>query len=559
MSDIILCISAGRSDLQVLVNTDKDGNPGRYRAEVSGREKRSTRYFHEWLLQNLEQIYVSKEDSQDEGKRGKDIVCDADGHIKDSDCLLLTEDGKVQLEPAKIRPLVKSLQEESEVTVKGVIVLNTHRDSESQWAENEPIAVGPILAKWLAEVFELEYGDKANQTGIGISGWLNILDSDMEESGAPGTPDYPLNREIVRRVDKHLQAIHAEWKNTSPLEAYLAIGGGLPSAKSLLKSVASFHFGRRYVKELHVPKGREKGLLWLPVAVTAEDSFLAREHAVSLIRQGDFAGAYGAVKHLKDVSYEKNWVKKVADVSAYFGGQLKYREDLPDYLKDFAKPESPRCLLVAMRTEAALLSNRIADAISLTCTFWDSAILDAIKQNLPVEEIYEVENRMVFSPDYQLNSRLTQGHKPCMDASKFPKVGHYRYNLMGYRSKIWFNIMGKNVKHLEKYRSALDTEIPIDIDGAKKQIPRRNWRNVNTHSLLKLEQLEIAKKVFVKAGFWATDAEQPIAGSCFLAQPLVDNVLKELGETDVSKRYTQLIEGVCGELVRHWDDELNGV
>ena len=554
MSNIILCISAGRSDLQVLVNdVDRDDNPGRYRAEISGRGK-STRHFHKWLLQNLDQIYVSKDDSQDDGKRGQYIVCDAEGQIKDLEGLLRTEDGKIQLEPAKIRPLVKSLQENSAVTVKAVIVLNTHRNPESHWAENEPIAVGPILAKWLAQVFELKYADEANQTGIGISGWVNILDGNMEESGVPGTSDYPLNREIVRRIDEHLRAIHAEWNNITTLEAYLAVGGGLPSAKSLLKSVASFHFGRRYVKELHVPKGREKGLAWLPVPITAEDSFLAREHAVALIRQGDFAGAYGAVKHLKDDEYEKDWVTKVEVISQYFGGQLpvedqKELDALPEYLRDFADPEAPRCLLVAMRTEAALLSSRFADAISLTCTFWDAAILDAIKQNLPVEAICEVENRMVFHPDYQLKSKLTQGDRPCMNTSKFPEPGHYHYSVMGPCYSPWFEAMDGNVKDLKKYRSTLDQEILVN--GFKKTIPRRNWRNVNTHSLLKSEQLEIAKDIFVKAKLWAESSvfdDKPKAGSCFLAQDLVNNLLQELGQDNVSGRYVQLIEGICGEL-----------
>ena len=78
----------------------------------------------------------------------------------------------------------------------------------------------------------------------------------------------------------------------------------------------------------------------------------------------------------------------------------------------------------------------------------------------------------------------------------------------------------------------------------------RNLRNVNTHSLIKSELLAIAKQVFIKAGFWAEllPNAKPIAGSCFLARPLVDNVLKELGETKVSQRYALLIEGVCGEL-----------
>lgn len=280
------------------------------------------------------------------------------------------------------------------------------------------------------------------------------------------------------------------------------------------------------------------------------DSFHAREHAIALIRQGDFAGAYGAVKHLENDQDENIWVKKVKDVSDYFGGQLEEdRVNLTVYLEDFTN-EVPRCLLVAMRAETALLSNRIADAISLTCTFWDAAILDAIERNQQVE-INEVENRIIYPADYAVAPKLTKGNRPCLK-NEFPEKGHYYYNVMYLCFKFWFKIIGENVKHLEIYRDALYNEIsiePIPKDGSKKLIPR-NLRNVNTHSLVKSEQLAIAEKVFVKAGFWATDAKPIAAGSCFLAQDLVDNVLKELGQTNVSQRYAQLIKGVCGELAK---------
>ena len=84
----------------------------------------------------------------------------------------------------------------------------------------------------------------------------------------------------------------------------------------------------------------------------------------------------------------------------------KAQSDLPKYLQDFADSNAPRCLLIAMRAETALLSGRIADAISLTVTFWDAAILDAIEQNLPVEAINEVENRIIFSSDYEPDPKL---------------------------------------------------------------------------------------------------------------------------------------------------------
>jgi len=516
---LILFVNGGSTDLQVLIQE----NGEYYRVKI----KDNIRAFHQALLDGKQAYHIANEHvtKQDNYKVGWQ---NGQPSLSAQTAKIVDEQSTIQLVPAKLLRVVEKLQKDYQV-IKAV-VFYTHRENDRQ----EPIAVGKILADWLKDYFGLTTDDVSH---------VNILPNRKRIEG-PDERDYPVNRDTVKIID---QTVHELAEATDKNCIACVSASGMQDVKNLIKACVRFHFSPWQERFLEMEvKERQDEAVEINQIPTAVDSFHAREHAIALIRQGDFAGAYGAVKHLENDQDENIWVKKVKDVSDYFGGQLEYRDDLPDYLEDFAKPESPRCLLVAMRAETALLSGRIADAISLTVTFWDAAILDSIQINQPVK-INEVKNSIVYPADYDVVSELTTGDMPCFKKTKeFTEIVHYRYNMQWACYKSWFKIMGENVKYLKIYRKRLDKG--ISTDGSEKLIPRE-LRNVNTHSLIKSEQLAIAEKVFVKAGFWATDAK-PIVGSCFLAQDLVDNVLKELGQTNVSKRYAQLIKGVCGELAK---------
>jgi disulfide oxidoreductase YuzD len=529
---LILFVNSGRTDLQVLIQENGEC----YRVETA---KENLRAFHQALLdskngKNGGQSYHISDNSVKKHRNYDAIWENEQLHLKKRRenttetkiaTIVTDEQGSIQLVSAKLLRVVENLKKDYQV-IKAV-VFYTHRENDRK----EPIAVGEILADWLKDYFSLTTDDVS---------YVNILQN-RNRIESPDERDYPVNRDTVKIIDRTVRKL-AKSADKNCIACVSA--AGMQDVKNLIKACVRFHFNpwQERFMEMEV-KEREDKAVKINQIPTAVNSFHAREHAIALIQQGDFSGAYGAVKHLEKDSDEKVWVKKVADVSAYFGGQLEYREDLPDYLKYFAKRESPRCLLVAMRTEAALLSGRIADAISLTCTFFDAAMLDAIEQNQPIYPINEIELRIIYksgnTPDPKLNS------SKCLNNNKFREEDHYRYApIMGNRIKIWLEVMGENVKYLQIYRDTLDEE--ISIDGLEKQKPK-NLRNINTHSLLKSGQLEMAKQLFVKAGFWKIDTK-PFAGSGFLAQPLVNNVLKKLKQDNVSQRYSQLIEGVCGEL-----------
>jgi len=535
---LILFVNGGSTDLQVLIQE----NGEYYRVKI----KDNIRAFHQALLDGKQAYHIANEHvtKQDNYKVGWQ---NGQPSLSAQTAKIVDEQSTIQLVPAKLLRVVEKLKRDYQV-IKAV-VFYTHREKDRQ----EPIAVGEILADWLKDYFGLTTDDVSH---------VNILPNRKRIEG-PDERDYPVNRDTVKIID---QTVHELAEATDKNCIACVSASGMQDVKNLIKACVRFHFSpwQERFMEMEV-KEREDEAVEINQIPTAVDSFHAREHAIALIRQGDFAGAYGAVKHLEGDPNENVWVKKVADVSDYFGGQLgKNRADLADYLEDFTNKEAPRCLLVAMRTETALLSGHIADAISLTITFWDAAILDAINKAYPqeVETIEEVENRIVFSLDYQVDPKLIKGDKPCVDADEFPKDGHYRYNLMGSHPWIWLKLIDRKLKqakdnndesppnlvdYLKAYSNALDKK--TSLKGHEIPIRAKDWRNVNTHSLLKLGQSEIAETIFIDADLWTkkTDAK-PIAGSCFLAQDLVDNVLKELGQTNVSQRYDQLIKGVCGEL-----------
>ncbi|MEK8019569.1 MAG: hypothetical protein VSS75_022065, partial [Candidatus Parabeggiatoa sp.] len=373
---LILFINGGRTDVQVVIKE----NEQLYRVETA---KDNLREFHQALLDSHNDIncgqayqiteqFMKKHRNYDAIWENKQLELKKRENAKDSDPMpemVTDEQGSIQLVPAKLLRVAEKLN--SDYQVVKVVVFYTHRENDKQ----EPIAVGKILADWLKDYFALTRDNVYH---------VNILPNRKRIEG-PDERDYPVNRETVKIIDKTVREL-AESADKNSIACVSA--AGMQDIKNIIKACVRFHFRpwQERLIEMEI-KERQDEAVEISQLPTAVDSFHAREHAISLIQKGNFSGAYGAVKHLENDDYEKNGVKKVADVSAYFAGQLQVQEQnesdkLPKYLRDFADSKAPRCLLVAMRTETALLSNRIADAISLTCTFWDAAILDAIEKNL---------------------------------------------------------------------------------------------------------------------------------------------------------------------------------
>jgi hypothetical protein len=198
MKEVVLFATAGRSDLQVL-RRDADGKL--CRAEV---DKTHTRAFHEALLTGHAPYQVNAAGIGEEPNRAVSVHWDAVQQVFKSDVLKDAQERYI-LTPAKLAWVVNALRSRPELHVAAVVLFNTHRtDPGIRHAyQEEPIAVGPVLACWLAEEFGLASADSAGTIGLGQSGWINILDGSLQ---SPDTGrDSPIHREAVRRMDQCLR------------------------------------------------------------------------------------------------------------------------------------------------------------------------------------------------------------------------------------------------------------------------------------------------------------------------------------------------------------------
>ncbi|MCP4698155.1 MAG: hypothetical protein GY862_15075 [Gammaproteobacteria bacterium] len=569
--NIVLFVSAGNTDLQVLINELSGETFKELRAETVNENLRA---FHQHLISNpacyeIDDSFPPKPKSRDYKLKWRNEELAVVAGKEEAETGLAdvhSENGIIKLVPAKLAGVAAWLKNPGQYeespgrhekychceTVK-VIVFYTHRDR----GDREPVAVGPVLATWLKKYFS-SLDKKIEAIPV------NILSKGRLEGENARHPVNPGTVKIINDCVKNAAA-NKEWT------ACVSAAGGMNDVKALVKACVRFHFTADRYFELEIKEGREQTHYFndkeLPAAI---DSFRAREHAVALIKQGDFAGAYGAVTHLKDDEFEKKWLQKVKDAADYFAGILSYRNDLPGYLSTLIHWDKPRCLLVAMRVEAALRAQRIPEAVFWTSTFFhDAAMLDLIQKiyNLKRKNFDEEKRIITFPGDTVPDSDLYSSSERENWLLRHKYDTKYKYNIAAYNLDAWFNGLKKdapqiNMESFMAYNNRLKEKIEIIRDKSSKQgvtittgsqqnrTSRRDTliisatpnelRNLNAHSIVTGEKIKYVEAMFNKVGLWGKDG--------FLTQAIVQNIFTELGMSKCPKFYTDLVAGLCQDL-----------
>jgi hypothetical protein len=540
---VIFFISAGRTDLKILV-TDQDG-----RQYPDMLPKFQVREFHQALLDGQVKYTVNSRIKMEEPEKKLIRLTWKEGRLQPKEVVYQNDGETVILLPSKLAETTQFLRDK--FCVRSVIIFNTHRgDSDlikqhlkEAWNE-EPIALGMVLSHWLKDEFGLQsIGQQAGDIGLDKAGWVNILEGDMLKSG-PGR-DYPIHRDIIRKIDEILCSA-ASWE-ARKLTACLATSGGLPELKDIIKACATYRFGYERVLEWQEVEYRNHD--WVSPSkenTPLAESFRARDNASRLIRQGDFAGAYSAVKHLETDTTEQKWINKIKQVADYFAGKWPDEtQNLPSYLRQLIEPKQPRCLLVGLRAEAALNAGRIPEAIGWTSTFLEAAILDAIEQTQPVVGLDENEQTIEYRHDAKPESELI--NEGCLTPDK--EHPHYGYKAIGVHIWWWLKIL--KLPALEIYNKQLSGQ------AKETKLRPRKLRNINTHSLMKPEIRKDVRKTFVNQGLWADNAEPKTYGHYFLKQSVVNDVFQKLGIADAAQLYVEIVDGLCQELA-DYDFKENG-
>ncbi|MBF0160058.1 MAG: hypothetical protein HQL58_11110 [Magnetococcales bacterium] len=211
---------------------------------------------------------------------------------------------KMPLYCPKVRPLLdlaRGLFGEEPVRV---VVLNTHRDEQSFNGPNEPIASGPLVAKFIAEQLGLNYLD--HQGGIpaaleaATSTWVDILCGNevMEQTDT--------QQKIIQRLTAIIRANLLE--QSIKYKIAITTTGGMPPLKSIIERVPAICLGQEAVVLLEQPEHGPVSSKGLNYSDRADEREILRFHCAEALRHGDYASAYGLANRYSQVL---PWAKMV--------------------------------------------------------------------------------------------------------------------------------------------------------------------------------------------------------------------------------------------------------
>jgi len=185
-----------------------------------------------------------------------------------------------------------------------VVVLNTRRDSDSDDGANEPIASGPLAAKFLAERLGLQWldgnGAMPEFLGSGLATWFDFLiDRETVE-------DVAVQRRIIQRLTQLLRS----WHGGEKCKIAVTTTGGIPPLKPIIERIPATFIGQDSVRLLEKPERAPvvaKALNYLDRVAEQE---ILRFHCAEALRHQDYASAYGLANRFPNQA----WAQQVRNV-----------------------------------------------------------------------------------------------------------------------------------------------------------------------------------------------------------------------------------------------------
>jgi len=379
-----------------------------------------------------------------------------------------------------------------------VLILETGRGFES-----DPRQAGAVLEKRLRE-----RGMKQVCRQVFLKGQERLENSENES-------DAVVRREVVSRLAGIIQNV---FTTRNPTHIYMALAGGIPEANDVVNELVRLYAVANpcQVTSLKVPDGtkikREDKAVPEPFHPAA--GIRARWHALDLIQKGNLLAAWGAVSHLENQPGQE-WTKVVRWL-ADFAASLPIADEC-----DIAVLKHPTMAVrAALRVELALRAGDIPRAVHGTVSFFEAALWDWLRR------------RDFATDDHATGGNLSNGFtfasKP--DEKRFRQKGGKWYIKDFYDGQqAWVSVLNKPA--LAGYFNALTDDI-------------RNLRHDVAHNEPTQALMQQARKCMQGANLWSTN--NPLS---FMSQPLVQEVLRELGEQNPETLHTQLIEDIRSRLL----------
>ncbi|MGH2581571.1 MAG: hypothetical protein ACRDFQ_01590 [Anaerolineales bacterium] len=510
----ILLTTAGNTDLQI-VFTDKKGE-----REVRSRPG-ELRAFHESLINGTEN-WVIYEDGVElrEYLYIRDIAPSSSDYLRD-------DQNRLRIIPAKLKRIADTIGR-----IDAAVVFATRRDAQSQ-RNDEPVAVGPVLAGWLEArasndvsstperaVDRITPWNPEAEPWPGGARWVNLLRGQEHFEG--DSDRHPIHRKLLNRLHASMKAIHKALEPEARI--FVAATGGIPQIKEVLTAMARLVFGVERVKIIVDPQQAETPRIFgADTPQPPEEAYRLREAALIRVRSGDLEGAAAFATRATGDDWETVWTRPVREAAQWLAGH-GLASPAESYLKNLG---DKRSFLIAARAEAALKGDRIREAVIASDTFMGAALLDAIETLTWVAGIDDVTHALTLA-------------KGASVPSAFDKLVEHRNN-----GTLKCKITSKSTLDWIARLAPDQCHALTDMGNAFRQktagLPRcAAYRNAAVHGRLSGSRIENAKKSFKNRKIWSNT--EPVR--LLYAGSLAQKVMESLGISNAA----ELIDGLFEEL-----------
>lgn len=527
----LLVITAGQSDVQLVVNDQRhklDGNTCGTLHDVI--KSRTWTVVDAPSARSRDFVKAFRVNEEDEsagptilGMEGKPKVVPVDEANKPPEKISLKlesrriiealPDGEVRLCTPKLDAVLEKV---GTTLPTSALIFETNRQG-----SRDPRLAGTIMERRLRD------------RGVNQVARVAFLTGTEQLEDPSNDVDAVVRRTVVSTLSNAIgQQVKALTKDD---EVFVATTGGLAAANELINELVRLHaVGGPNVTALEVPDGdrakqddRAVEEKFHPAA-----GYRSRWHALSLVEKGNLLGAWGAVNHLEGVPAQE-WTQVIRWL-AHFASSLPLPPgcDLP------VLSHQRMAIRAALRVELALRADDIPRAVHGTVAFFEAALWDRLLEHF--ERSSDPKKRRFFkvkSGEAPKGDKLLRQGGCSDDDRKRPF--ELKETVDGVDWYWVYDADGGPAARLAKYFLQSDALTKLDAALGSNI---RELRNDVAHDEPTSALMDDARRRMREAQLWSTT-------DTFLSQPLVQAVLKELGEPVPEKLLTDLLSEIRRRLV----------
>ena len=300
-------------------------------------------------------------------------------------------------------------------------------------------------------------------------------------------------------------------------KVFVATTGGLAAANELINELVRLHaIGGPMVTALEVPDGDRSKQDDHAVEENLHPAtgYRARWQALSLVEKGNLLGAWGAVTHLEGTTGQE-WTQVIKWL-AHFASSLP----LPPGCNLAVLSHHRMAVRAALRVELALRAGDIPRAVHGTVAVFEAALWDKLGERIERSSV-PTKRRFfkVKSGDAPTGDKLLRKGDDSDEDRKRPF--ELKETVAGVAWYWVYDGDGGPGARLAKY--FIQSDALTQFDAALVRCNIRELRNDVAHDEPTPELMNVARTRMQTAMLWSNN-------DTFLSQPLVQTVLKELGE-----------------------------